>query len=131
MVFKFYLGIIYSCYYFKTLWYSLNRLANLYKQWLPVELQIQLHNKMLLKILSLLTCLLCLQEVSATYGYKTKCNKPDSPLNGNVTMTTNHFGYQKLIYSCNAGYKLVGKQIRTCYNGAWAGCRPICQPISE
>ncbi|XP_019863680.1 PREDICTED: sushi, von Willebrand factor type A, EGF and pentraxin domain-containing protein 1-like isoform X2 [Amphimedon queenslandica] len=86
---------------------------------------------MLLKILSLLTCLLCLQEVSATYGYRTKCHKPNSPLNGNVTMTRSHFGYQKLIYSCNTGYKLVGRQTRTCYNGAWAGYQPICQPIND
>ena len=86
---------------------------------------------MLLKILSLLTCLLYSQEVSATYSYRTNCHKPNSPLNGNVIMTRSLFGYQKLIYSCNTGYKLVGRQTRTCYNGAWAGYQPICQPISK
>lgn len=94
----------------------------------PIDFII-ISNTMLVKNLLVLMFLLCSKQASATF--RTSCLNPSRPLNGRVTMTRSLFGYQKAIYSCKTGYKLVGMQTRSCFNGIWSGYRPICQLLSK
>ncbi len=54
----------------------------------------------------------------------------DSPPNGSFVLESSDAQVDKTTvatYSCNSGYKLVGKKQRTCHQGVWLGTEPTCQ----
>ena len=56
------------------------------------------------------------------------CGNLTDPANGNVTHTAGTINGQTAIYSCYAGYNLVGDNTRTCQaTGNWSGSAPTCQ----
>ena len=57
------------------------------------------------------------------------CGVPDSPSNGNVTLTNGDTQYGAIAtYSCNSGYTLTGTTDRQCQsNGQWD--IPTCDPV--
>ena len=56
---------------------------------------------------------------------------PDSPSNGNVTLTDGDTQYGAIAtYSCNSGYTLTGTTDRQCQsNGQWNASNPTCDPV--
>lgn len=55
------------------------------------------------------------------------CGGLDDPANGNVDVSGTAF-WDTATYSCNAGFELIGKAIRTCEeNGQWSGVAPFCR----
>ena len=58
------------------------------------------------------------------------CGNLPNPANGQVSNTAGTTFGQTAIYSCNAGYNLVGDSTRTCQaDGMWSGSAPTCQSM--
>lgn len=56
-----------------------------------------------------------------------RCEELSDPTNGLVTITGT-VSNSLAIYSCNTGFNLVGRAVRTCMsNGEWSGEAPICE----
>lgn len=56
------------------------------------------------------------------------CGTLSNPANGQVSHTGRTTFGQAAIYSCDAGYNLVGNRTRTCQaTGVWSGSEPTCQ----
>ena len=56
------------------------------------------------------------------------CGTLINPTNGQVSHTAGTTYRQKATYSCDAGFNLVGDNIRMCQvSGVWSGNAPICQ----
>ena len=54
------------------------------------------------------------------------CEALDPPTHGNVTNNT--AVNSQAIYTCNPGFVLLGRSIRTCQaNGTWSGEEPLCE----
>lgn len=55
------------------------------------------------------------------------CGQLDSPVNGRVLFVSTIFR-ATAIYSCTAGFELVGVAQRVCTaDGVWSGVEPVCQ----
>ena len=56
------------------------------------------------------------------------CSTLTDPANGQVSYTAGTTFGQTAIYSCNAGYNLMGDSTRICHaTGVWSGSEPTCQ----
>lgn len=56
-----------------------------------------------------------------------RCGPLGDPQNGAVTVTSSTFG-SVAIYSCDAGFQLVGATQRTCQaDGFWSSSEPLCR----
>ncbi|KAL1421547.1 hypothetical protein MTO96_022986 [Rhipicephalus appendiculatus] len=57
------------------------------------------------------------------------CPAPSAIANGDVSVPGSKiFPNTPIQYRCNAGYTLIGPQVRVCQaNGTWSGAEPVCQ----
>ena len=54
------------------------------------------------------------------------CGYLSSPRHGRVSVTTRDVG-DRVTYTCNSGFRLIGSSTRTCLSdGSWSGSQPIC-----
>ena len=58
------------------------------------------------------------------------CGTLTNPASGHVSHTAGTTFGQTATYSCNAGYRLVGDNTRTCQvTGVWSGSAPTCHSM--
>ncbi|XP_064624477.1 CUB and sushi domain-containing protein 3-like [Lineus longissimus] len=57
------------------------------------------------------------------------CGSPESPRNGTVSLSDEDKVNSKATYSCNVGFKLVGRNRQCQTSGRWTGDPPKCQEI--
>ena len=48
------------------------------------------------------------------------------PVNGNVNLTEKTTIGSQAIFSCDAGFVMIGEETRTCQLTGWSGSNPIC-----
>lgn len=73
-------------------------------------------------------------EQHCTSSNDTKCRpkdceppaKPAKPANGNVDISTGTQHNAVATYSCGIGHTAIGSTSRTCIDGSWTGCQPVC-----
>ncbi|XP_062921220.1 sushi, von Willebrand factor type A, EGF and pentraxin domain-containing protein 1-like [Mobula hypostoma] len=56
------------------------------------------------------------------------CGSPGEILNGRYNATSNNFG-AKVIFYCDEGYHLIGRDYRLCEDEGWSGEVPSCEPV--
>ncbi|XP_055511020.1 C4b-binding protein-like [Leucoraja erinacea] len=56
------------------------------------------------------------------------CGSPGEILNGRYNATGNEFG-DKVTFSCDTGYNLVGRDTRLCEDSGWSGQVPTCEVV--
>ena len=69
----------------------------------------------------------CTWSIS-TLNIVVDCGTLTNPANSQVSYTGRTTFGQTAIYSCNAGYNMVGNSTRTCH-GIWSGSEPTCQGV--
>nr|XP_033774529.1 complement receptor type 1-like [Geotrypetes seraphini] len=79
------------------------------------------------------TSIVCLQNLTwstiDTFCERKSCGSPGELINGNVDLEDNLFG-STATFSCNAGYRLLGRPIRQCLStGFWSNVVPSCEAV--
>ena len=67
-------------------------------------------------------------NISILYLIVVDCGALNNSVNGSIHYTTGTTFGQRVNYSCNTGYNLMGDSTRICQaTGVWSGSAPTCQ----
>lgn len=62
---------------------------------------------------------------------KVQCSPDELDLDNGFSLGSDFFYQSVFTYTCQRGYKMIGKSVRTCLsNGTWSGTKPTCEIIT-